>query len=291
MKKGLGVIVAEPDKNGTLWTDTIINCDADMMSIGSPVILQTANFAKISADKTLYVCGHGDKSKRTISKLTMRELAGLFKEHGYTGKQQIVLASCYAKCKKHGKTLSDELRNELHALGIECRCDAISKEISIICPEGGEFNCASIKMKAIHKGSFFKIQNMLFGSVHTDKLTSDSKINMNTVQNWNRDAINGKLFGVNAALAEFTIIVTACIASIILRYLSISVSIFLPMWVVWILAELFTLSGTGWSVFLWIPVFLGIPPKLIVLLALRIVISFALGTFTLFRCFRKYKFA
>ena len=47
MQKGLGVIIATKSKKGKLMTDTVVSCDAKFFSVGSPCVLQTADFTSV----------------------------------------------------------------------------------------------------------------------------------------------------------------------------------------------------------------------------------------------------
>lgn len=217
MEKGLGVIVARQDKHG-YSTDSICNCDASFFSISQPVVLQTADFKSVSADRILYVCGHGNKFKRTISGYHMHAIAKMFKDAGYDGAQKIVIASCYGLCKKHKKTLADELIEAFKSIDIDAKCEAIATGTSLVWEESGRVVCKDLPALRGQNRAFITIQSAVFKAgaalgINKDCLHADIKDNAADVQQWNKMAYNGKFKGAEICTSNVIKVADAFIAA------------------------------------------------------------------------------
>ena len=199
MKKGLGVVVAQKI-NGQYYTDTICNCDAMFLSITTPVVLQTADFSKVAASHTLYLCGHGNKSKRTISGYRIKEIAQMLVQAHYSGQQEIAIASCHSLCKRHGKSMADELQEALKALGVQCSCKAVAKGTTVVL-ESKTDNVVTgdIPFKLRHAQIFATAQSTLFGRVEIPAEAYNMRKNRehfsDDVDYWNRRTLERELDG------------------------------------------------------------------------------------------------
>lgn len=198
VKPDLGIIIATKGRDGELHTDTIVNCDAEFLSSRSSLVLQTSDLSRIGADRTLYLCGHGNKKKRTISDLTMKQLAALLAKQKYRGKQTIKLASCNSLRKKKGQDLADELRHELQILGITADCTAMAKDTSFFWRENDDCRYSSVHFNSGSNKIFHKFQNLLFKDVCVRKRKQDFSKNRELVNQWNQAVASGSLSPVFA---------------------------------------------------------------------------------------------
>lgn len=219
MKKGLGVIVAQEDKNGILKTDTIINCDAHMLSITAPRVLQETDFSKINENHILYICGHGNRKKRTISGLSMKKIAQLLVEHKYSGKQQIVIASCSAARRKHGKTFADELHDELLNLDVESECTAFSNGFSVFTEnDNNECDAFTITIRSqLYHAILLALQSYAFPEIGICEIKKNLKQYKSSVNSWNKDLVNGKIPPTVMCVQSLIITVFSFVIAIILN--------------------------------------------------------------------------
>lgn len=287
MQKGLGVIVGVSDKNGGLHTDSICNCDAHFLSIGTPVVLQNADFSKVPADRVLYLCGHGSRKKRTISGYTMEQIADLFVDAKYTGAQSIYIASCHSLKKKHGKTFADELTEAFSARGIGCVCKALAHDTSIVYEQDGDPILVSKNFKGLHS-QFFTFQRKLFADnvqCNADSLRQNYKKEHEKVGHWNEMAANNKLLAwLTSIVALESILLSLAIAAIfyfILSNAGILVNEAMNTILVWIATEYFTFtSHKKICCGLWIYLFtFWLSSNLISLVMLRLAIAIILAIF------------
>lgn len=288
MKKGLGVIVAEKNKDGALQTDAIVACDAKSFSISNPIVLQESNLKKVKEEHPLYICGHGNKRKRTISGLKMKDLAAMLKEHGYSGKQIIYVASCWSARKKHGKTIAEELQSELSKLGIECSCIALAEEVSLVYDTEEGVNCVFVHFTKLNRRFMFQFQQLQFSKVQNSEINRTIKENYDKVQNWNVDLAKGHynaLFSINS---DLTIVVIAAMVALVCYCIGIPIKISEPLILVWLLAEFTAFRAYSLSVLLWVPIFTACFGSFWWLAVLRIVLGLACVIFVDCKYVKKY---
>lgn len=193
VKPDLGIIIATRGRDGEFYTDTVVNCDAEFLSSRSSIVLQTSDLSRIGIGRTLYLCGHGNKKKRTISDLTMKQLAALLAKQKYRGKQTIKLASCNSLRKKRGQDLADELRHELEILGITADCTAMANDTSFYWREKDDCCYSSVHFNSGSSKIFHKFQNLLFKEICVKKRRQDFTKNCELVSQWNQAAASGSL--------------------------------------------------------------------------------------------------
>lgn len=287
MQKGLGVIVGVSDKNGNLHTDSICNCDANFLSIGTPVVLQNADFSKVPADRVLYLCGHGSYKKRTISGYTMKQIADLLIDAKYTGEQLIYIASCHSLKKKHGRTFADELIEALSAKGVRCTCKALAHDTSIVYEKDGESILVSKNFRGLNS-QFFSFQRKLFADdvqCDTDSLRQDYKKEHENVCRWNETAANNRLLAWLMSIVALESILlslaTAVVFYLILSNAGLSMNEAMNTILVWIATEYFTFtSHKKICCGLWTYLFtLWLSTNLISLVILRLAIAITLAVF------------
>lgn len=295
MKKGLGVIVASKNKNGGLTTDSIVACDARFFSISTPAILQDSNFAKISKDRILYVCGHGSKKKQTISGYRMDEIAQMFVEAKYTGQQKIVIASCYGLHKRHGSNMADLLKAAFNKLGIECECEALAEGTSFVWESDNEVLCNSVRFNKVFTSICMKIQEHFIKNTfepNSTTLNHDFKVRSSDVSTWNKNVASGKLRFSFECVSQLALLCYAVAFTLI--YLLINTFIFpiditsgIPIILMWVAAEFFCLAGSPLGIIAWLPVLVAGFSSHPILLGLRLILSVVLAVIGIFIIFKK----
>ena len=286
LTKGLGIIIAcknNKDPNN-YTTDSIVNCDAKCFSLSTPTVLQESDLKKIGDDKILYLCGHGK-----ISGYTIKEIAVMLKEHGYSGKQILCDASCYAARKVFGKNLAECLQESLKEIGIECKAIALSYDISIVF-NGADGNaaCVSVQYPKIVRKVLFEFQSVQFPSFPVQECKKDLKENYNSVMNWNTDIASGHYNALFACNGDFLLVLFAFVVSVICYFVGIPLSASEPLILLWLLAEFTSFRGYFFSIFLWLPVMLvGLQWNALIVI-LRVVLGLVLTI--VFDCRYLFKF-
>lgn len=262
MQKGLGVIIATKSKKGKLMTDTVVSCDAKFFSVGSPCVLQTADFTSVPAERALYLCGHGNKRKRTISGYSCQEIAEMLIAAHYTGKQKLYVASCYSLTKKHGLTFAAEIANYLADRGIDCHFEDLATNISIVCDNEKSVNCSSVYFNSLQKKIFFEAQQMLVNEVFpvdTGTLNKKIKSDKGKISNWNKLVNAGGLHPIMANTSSIICMLDGLalflIYCCIMMYFQCPIGKF-SLWLiipVWIIATLGSYNGLLTCIPLWIP--------------------------------------
>lgn len=262
MQKGLGVIIATKNKKGKLMTDTVVSCDAKFFSVGSPCVLQTADFTSVPSERALYLCGHGNKRKRTVSGYSCQEIAEMLIAAHYTGKQKLYVASCYSLTKKHGLTFAAEIANYLADRGIDCHFEDLATNISIVCDNEKSVNCSSVYFNSLQKKIFFEAQQMLVNEVFpvdTETLNKKIKSDKGKISNWNKLVNAGGLHPIISSASSIICMLDGLalflIYCCIMMYFQCPIDKF-SLWLiipVWIVATLGSYNGVLTCIPLWIP--------------------------------------
>jgi hypothetical protein len=98
----------------------------DGISVHTATILgnkiQSLDKAHIAShDNLIYLVGHGNLQKRTISKLSMQEIAKRLEKAGYNGNQKLYVTSCEFMSSYRGSSMYEELCKELESLKISSK--------------------------------------------------------------------------------------------------------------------------------------------------------------------------
>lgn len=262
MQKGLGVIIATKSKKVKLMTDTVVSCDAKFFSVGSPCVLQTADFTSVPAERALYLCGHGNKRKRTISGYSCQEIAEMLIAAHYTGKQKLYVASCHSLTKKHGLTFAAEIANYLADRGIDCHFEDLATNISIVCDNEKSVDCSSVYFNSLQKKIFFEAQQMLVNEVFpadTETLNKKIKSDKDKISNWNKLVTAGGLHPIMANASSIICMLDGLALFLIyccfMMYFQcpigkVSLWLIIPVWIV---ATLGSYNGLLTCIPLWIP--------------------------------------
>lgn len=253
--KGVGLIIARQNKKGQLTTDSVVNCDAHYLSISTPVVLQNADLSKIASDKIIYLCGHGNKRKRMISRYSMKQIASMLVEHKYTGNQKIVIASCYSKAKRRGLDFAEELQKELMNLGISAECDALSAGTTLFWSDANKCHVATINPRHSVVSVFYSAQKLIAKEVSVFDLNRDYKNNHSRITDWNKAVFNKELntyFRLNCN-ASYQLYMTAIIGLLCLLLPTPCALPVIPMIVSWVLGLILYFSGKALSMLFLLP--------------------------------------
>lgn len=92
---------------------------------------------KIELSGRVYICGHGNIKKQTISGYTIEEIANELNHNFILNNCDIKIMSCYGKVKNsNGKNMADLLLNNLKQLGCSnIKVQAIAENTTIIVPD------------------------------------------------------------------------------------------------------------------------------------------------------------
>lgn len=294
MEKGLGIIVATKDKHGELKTDSIVGCDANFFSKTAPVVLQSADFSKVPTDRILYICGHGSKKKQTISGFSMKDLASMFVNAKYTGKQPIVIASCYGALKRHHKDMAQQLQQAFNDLGIDCTCSALATGTSFVWESDSEVQCNSVRFNKVFTSICMRLQDKFIKETPDANKTAiqhDYKVRAESVSAWNKNVATGRMMFTFSCISQLILLFYAMIFTImyfIINYfIKIDITISIPVILIWIAAEIFGITGSRLSIVVWLPVLIAGFTNCPYLIAARLILSVILATMGIFAMFKK----
>lgn len=190
IKDGVGLIIPRENKDGSIFTDTVVLYDATQVSKGKPWILSDDFSFDAVKDHVVYVCGHGNKGRHTISGMSMKKLAKKLIEHGYTGKQKLILLSCHTKSFFKSKDMAIKLSKALVSHGIYAEIESFASGTTIVTNE----KIADVNFTLSERHFFFAIQRLLSQKItlgsHTKQqgiATKQDKI----IHEWNSSFVNG----------------------------------------------------------------------------------------------------
>lgn len=294
MEKGLGIIVATKDKHGELKTDSIVGCDANFFSKTAPVVLQSADFSKVQTDRILYICGHGSKKKQTISGFRMQELASMFVNAKYTGKQPIVIASCYGALKRHHKDMAQQLQQAFSSLGVDCTCSALATGTSFVWESDSEVQCNSVRFNKVFTSICMGLQNRFIKETPDANKTAiqhDYKVRAESVSVWNKNVATGRMMFTFSCISQLILLLYALTYTamyfIINYFFNIDITVSMPVILLWIVAEILGMRGSLLCIAVWLPVLIAGFTNCPYLIAARLILAVILAAIGIFVMFKK----
>lgn len=120
-----------PKNKGAYETDGVILYHSYCLG-NHPYLLQDDRVEL--TQENVYICGHSNKKKQTISGYTMLEIAGmLYHKCKYRGEQKIVIITGYSKYKNENKEdMADLLREGLETFGIKAEVEAFAQHTAVL---------------------------------------------------------------------------------------------------------------------------------------------------------------
>lgn len=140
-EKGNSIIVGKRKKSKKqiikdyYLIDGVLVYDAYCLSSSVPHLLQgMTKSISLNDGEPIYLCGHGNGKKQTISEYTMEELAGLLATHcNMTNISKMYIMSCHGKHKnKSGDDMASLLKAELLKLGIDLDIESVCENTTIV---------------------------------------------------------------------------------------------------------------------------------------------------------------
>lgn len=169
-------------------TDSVVVYDATCLSAGEPQMLAYVNFAKIPDDTVIYLCGHGNRKNMTIDNRSMKEIASMFQDAFYTGKQKIIIMSCKAVSRRKRKDMAFQLKKELEKRQIVAEVEAVAKGTTIVTQESASTYVKDLQYSKGEETAFRVYQNLLSQKVETtvaSGLPKNCHSHKRSIENWN----------------------------------------------------------------------------------------------------------
>lgn len=161
---GTVIIVGKKTKKSNKFkVDAIVTydsfCLARKNSNFNIYLLQHKDKSKIKLLGRVYICGHGNEKKQTISDYNITEIANELNHNFILNNCDIRIMSCYGKVKNsNGKDMADLLLSNLKQLGCSnIKVQAVAEGTTIIVPDKTK-NTAVVVDEKLESYTFYAIQ-------------------------------------------------------------------------------------------------------------------------------------